>query len=288
MAETEDAPAQRFEIRPGGLVVGPDEDEVGRVGRVVVRPGSGEVTGVVVRRGLLLRRAVVVPIEAVTEASEDVVRVGLTADQLNALPGDRAADSPSPPAGGRGPAAFLFRLPGPLDLPWLRPAPSGQPGAAGGGPSRTGQRVVGREGEVGPLDLVLLDAATHHVTGLVVRRGGPLGSDRIVPVEWVRRVSGDRVFLDATHERLDGLPEFRPDDEIAADVLDDLWARSGVDPEDLQNVGVRAADGIVELYGTTGTRGAKAAIEAVARRGRGVLGVRNRLETFEELAASTE
>jgi hypothetical protein len=258
---------------------------------VVVSPGSGEVTGVVVRRGLLLRRAVVVPIEAVTEASEDVVRVGLTADQLNALPGDRAADSPdspSPPAGGRGPAAFLFRLPGPLDLPWLRPAPSGQPGAAGGGPPRTGQRVVGSEGEVGPLDLVLLDAATHHVTGLVVRRGGPLGSDRIVPVEWVRRVSGDRVFLDATHERLDELPEFRPDDEISADVLDDLWAHSGVGPDDLQTVGVRAADGIVELYGTTGTRGAKAAIEAVARRGRGVLGVRNRLETFEELAATAE
>ena len=72
--------SERFEVRPGALVVGAD-DEIGRVERVVVSPGTGEVTALVVRKGLLLRRDLVIPIEAVADATEELVRVRLTTDE---------------------------------------------------------------------------------------------------------------------------------------------------------------------------------------------------------------
>ena len=49
-------------------------------------PGSGTIIGLVVRKGLLLQRDVVVPIEAVADATEKLVRLRLSADELNRLP----------------------------------------------------------------------------------------------------------------------------------------------------------------------------------------------------------
>jgi uncharacterized protein YrrD len=291
MGDGRTSAGERFEIRPGALVVA-GEDEVGRVERVVVRPGSGEVTGLVVRKGLLLRRDVVIPIEAVVDATEELVRLRLTSDELNALPEYREEEYVSPAADwrspvGRGPAGVLFRVGGPLIGRGLRPARAGQTEpAAGGRPLRAGQRVVCRDGEVGPLDLVLLDPDSRRVTHFVVRRGGLLGRDTIVPVEWVREITRDQVVLDVYRGQLEQLPAYRPDEEITDDVLEALWDHSDLPPGELQLVGVRTRDGVVELDGHTLTEGAKATIEAVARSVPGVLGVRNRLQSLDALAAA--
>ncbi len=78
------------------------------------------------------------------------------------------------------------------------------------------------------------------------------------------------------------------DHEINADVLQHLWYRSDLDPDDLRWVGAETHDGVVHLIGTTTTEQARAAIEVVARRVRGVLGVRNTLHSFEALAAAAQ
>jgi hypothetical protein len=170
----------------------------------------------------------------------------------------------------------------------LQAARSGQLDAESGGkPIRAGQRVDARDGKVGTLDVVLVDPLTRRVTAIVVRRGLILARDTIVPVELIREISEDRIVLDADRDALAELPEYRPDDEIAADVLHALWYRSDLDPAELHFVEVRARDGIVELMGHTVTEAARAAIEETAWRVRGVLGVRNYLDTFEALEAET-
>ena len=86
--------------------------------------------------------------------------------------------------------------------------------------------------------------------------------------------------------RLESLPEYRPDDEVTRDVLDALWYRSGLGPADLQYVDVRTRDGIVELSGHTHTERTRTRIEEVAREVRGVLDVRDYLDTYEALEAA--
>jgi uncharacterized protein YrrD len=282
----------RFEIRRGAPVVSTDR-EVGRVEHLVVSPATGAVTGLVVRKGRLLHRDVVIPIEAVEDATDELVRVRLSADQLHRLPAyheeafTRAAPDWQSPTGRR-PEGILFRLPVlPAHLA-LQPARSGQTEAAvGGQPLMAGQQVACGDDEIGPVDLVLLDSATRRATHFVVRRGEMLDRDTIVPLDWVRAITRDKIVLNVTREQLDRLPEYLPDDEITSDVLDTLWYRGNLDHDDVRDVEVRTRDGIVELNGITRTRASRAAVEAIVRGVRGVLGVRNNLQSFEALAEAT-
>src|ERR1700738_5179390 len=97
-ASDESSREHRFEIRLGASVDAID-GEVGRVDRVIVRLGSGEVTGLVVRKGLLLGRDIVIPIEAVDRADDESVHLGLSLDQVNALT-EFNPDEFTRPAGG--------------------------------------------------------------------------------------------------------------------------------------------------------------------------------------------
>jgi uncharacterized protein YrrD len=263
-----------MQIRPGAQVIA-GTDQIGKVARLVYRPDSSEVVGIIVTGWIVLGHDVFVPIEAIERTEPDAVHLALSLAEVSRLPplepGDASADVP--PAGGPSGRA-----------PLLRAAASGQmPVLAGGRPLRAGQKVIASDGEVGRLDLVLIDPRTGRATGFVVRKGTLLTRDVIVPIELVQTVEHDRIALDATKAQVDRLPEYRPDDEITRDVVDALWYRSGLGPADVQFVEVHTRDGIVELTGHTHTEATKRRIADVARRVRGVLDVRNHLDTFEAL-----
>jgi hypothetical protein len=275
-----------MEIRPGAEVLGA-EDRIGHVGRVIVSPLSGAVTGLEVRRPL--HPAVVLPIEAVKGADPDRVQTDLTAADLARLPEWRDDAFVAPPGDWRPPTGHaaeqvllgLPRLPG---LRHLAPAQAGRlETTAGGMPIRAGQEVAGRDGRAGSLTQVLLDSASRRVTHFVMQREGTSERDVIVPVAWIQSVTRDRIALEVGEEQLDRLPEYRPDEQITADALDVLWYRSDISPQALRYVDLQTRDGIVELTGSTGTDQAVSAIEAVIRGLRGVLGVRNDLTSFETL-----
>ncbi len=281
--------SERVELRLGMMVVSQDGD-VGRVDRLVVRPGSGEVTGLVVRKGLLLRKDVVVPVEAIEEVTEDFIRIRFSSQELDALPPFReeaytAAPAEWRTAGGQAIPGAIFALPEASVQQGLEATTTGQTTEITGGQVlKAGQTVSCRDGDVGRLSLVLLDPATRRATHFVIRRGA-LRRDTIVPVDWIRTVTGDRVLLDVTREQIEQLPEYRSDDEITADVLDALWYSSGIDLSELCCVDISTHDGIVEIRGTTVTEAGRLAIEQVAAGVRGVLGVRNRARSMETLAA---
>jgi hypothetical protein len=258
MTDQHAAADTRFEIRTGALVVAMD-GEVGRIDGVVVSPETGAVEGLVIRAVIQLGQDLLIPVEAVEDAVEDLVRLRLTIDDLKGLPAlnDENFTRPSPdrplPA-GRDAASVLVRRSGPPVRAGIRPAqPDQMVDLSDDVKLRPGQSAVNAEGEVGPLDLVLLDATTGTVSQLVVRRGGLLGRDTLVPPAWISAVRGNQVVLSATREQLRQLPEYRADDAITDAVQGILWYRSGLPDAEVHYVNVRTVNGVVELSGYTRT-----------------------------------
>jgi len=293
MLERDRSADTRFEIRTGALVVATD-GEVGRTDGVVVDPETGEVSGLVVRAVLQLGNNLLIPVEAISDATEDLVRLRLTIEDLKALPplNQHNFTRPSPEwplPTGHDAESVLVRRPGAPVRDGFRCTQPDQPiDLSGDVKLRPGQTVVNAEGEVGPLDLVLLDATTGQVSCLVIRRGGLLERDALVPPDLVSAVRGDQIFLDATREQLAQLPEYRPDDAITDAVQGILWYRSDLPKSEVHYVKVRTVNGIVELGGYSGTERGRMAIEALVREVTGVLGVRNDLRSFEELSEAEQ
>jgi osmotically-inducible protein OsmY len=220
-------------------------------------PGSGEITGFVLREGPLFDRGVTVPIDAVERTDDRRVHISLSANQLNRLADTHLRN---------------------LALPSL----------VEDRPIKGGQRVVSRDGDVGTLVLVFSDKASNRVTHLVVRENDPSGRDLIVPVELAAEITADPIVLDIDGQGIDRLTEYRPDVEITDAVARTLWHHSDIHPVDLQHVTVRVRDGVVELQGTTRTEESRMLIDALVRSTAGVLGVNNRLETFQSLSAAVQ
>jgi sporulation protein YlmC with PRC-barrel domain len=281
-------PEHRLEIRPGSSILSRTE-EVGKVDRVVVDPDTREIVGLIVRRGILLSHDVLIPIETITEATPNGLRTRLTVEELNALPvidESRPIHQASSARGEAVPTQSASERA--FDRGRLRAARSGQARSSmSGRPLRAGQLVKATDGDVGRLDLLLIEPLTHRVEALVVRQGRFLARDTVIPARWIRDIHRDWILLDVPRARLAELPEYRPDDEIAIDVLDRLWYDSpDLRPADLQYVEVHVRDGIVELTGHTHTEATRARIVEVVRTVRGVREVHDYLDTFESLAAA--
>ncbi len=91
-----------------------------------------------------------------------------------------------------------------------------------------GDRVYFHGGEAGRVDHLLLDPETRRATHLVVRGGHGLPKDTLVPVDWIRRVDADGVFVDVHREQMLALPPYlplRPDEEIAASAAQEVGRR---------------------------------------------------------------
>lgn len=245
-----------FELRPGALVVGPG-GALGWIQAVLAIPGGGQVSGFVLREGLLFDRGIRVPIEAVERTEDRHVRVGLSAAQINDLADVQARGF------SRSTAPDEHRI-------------------------EAGRRVVYGDGEAGSLAGVIVDPTSDQATHLVIRRGDVIDREVIVPLAWVRALTDDPIVLDATRQRVDSSPEYRADDEITDAVSRVLWYRSSIQPNDVRYVKVHTRDGVVQLSGKTRTEQSRLAIEERVRDVRGVLDVQNEIRTFEALAAAVQ
>jgi osmotically-inducible protein OsmY len=132
------------------------------------------------------------------------------------------------------------------------------------------------DGWVGRVDLLLLDAhrQVHH---FVIRKGRFLGYDVLIPVDWIKVIDPDCVWLAMARTVLDRLPEYRPDREIAADIVEVLWQDEVIRTSDIENIDVIVRDGVVTLNGYTVSRLNQARAARDARQVLGVRDVENRL-----------
>jgi sporulation protein YlmC with PRC-barrel domain len=283
-----ESPSRPLDIRIGAEVHCRD-GKAGQVERVVISPCRRQVTHLIVGKGLVLHKDIVVPIERVRFADEQHVDLDLTLDQLNELPEYKVVDYVAPDPSWHGslpydPGVTVLAV-DPYTLAWGPSTPSlagkvvrharlGVPRDAAIVPR--GSPVEGQDGKVGEVDHVLLDPRQHTITRLVVRRGLLLHKDVAIPIDWVADVDDRGVILGVSRAALEQLPPYEPgrlDELVANDVRDALRAdsRTRVAP-----IAVKGDRGDVELSGSTRDGAARLAASEVVRGMPRVLQTRSR------------
>jgi osmotically-inducible protein OsmY/sporulation protein YlmC with PRC-barrel domain len=254
----------------------------GRLKFVVVDPDDGEATDLIVERGALLHRDVVVPIGWVERATEDTIFLNARLDDLKALPEYDEVEFIQPDPTYRpisGHRVEETRI-------WIGPYL-----AIGGGRPwilhqvRLGiaeDEVLVRRGlsvqasdncSAGVVDHLVIDPASKHVTHLVVRHGWLWGREaHLVPLEQVAELSEYGVRLKLPASAFEQLPRYEPpasDAQIAASFQRSLET----DPR-TREAGLRVdvRDGVVRFSGATVDEVMMKTARAIARRIRGVIG----------------
>jgi uncharacterized protein YrrD len=203
-------------------VFGSDGEKVGTVERIVVDSNTKRIHKIVVHRGFLSHDDKLVDIEMVSSQDSDGLRLDLTSNQVNELPGyveERFVQVPQedwnalpyiqPGAAGGG--AYLYGAPyagrgyeGSQDS-FFDAAPSVAPVIEDqSNISETdvmiseGTDVYGADGDkIGSVGEVLVsnDGA---INGFVVSKGLIFKKDVRVPIDWVESANGDQVTLNVT------------------------------------------------------------------------------------------
>jgi hypothetical protein len=145
---------------------------------------------------------------------------------------------------------------------------------------RPGALVVGTDGELGRVERAVV-GDDGNLLGLIVRESLPLHRAVVIPDEAIEGAAPDLVLLRLSADDLD---EYRDDDQITDTIRDVLWYRSNIPERELRYVNIQTTDGIVHLSGNSSTERGRQLIEAATRGVRGVLGVHNRIRSFEALA----
>src|SRR5581483_6487796 len=248
-------------LRPGfkltiGAPVEATDGHVGRLRQVLLDPQQLRVSGLVVRRRVLLARNSVVPLKEVADATEHGVRLRVDRAALEQPPatilafasamrapesGAMAVAASHIGCGGDG-SSTLAASPSDVRL-MMRSSPSTRLAVALGG-----QGVWCEERRIGRVAMLMLDPEGR-MTELVVRIGTLRARDVVVPTAWMRAIDGRAIQLAGNSAALDHLPVYRPDGLIAADVERALWADEVIRDLDAETIDVRVCNGAATLIG---------------------------------------
>jgi osmotically-inducible protein OsmY/sporulation protein YlmC with PRC-barrel domain len=274
---------ERWEFKVGVPVEARD-GPIGHLRQVILNPGDGRVTALVLRRTGLPARELVVPVDAVAHANDDGVRLKLTKEEVMNQPLLQREQyvTPTTAVPGYAKDQALFSLAG---------GPrGGEPSAEGWTGSqaaaiRAGQRVKATDGDAGKVDIVLVDSTTRRATHFTIRKGLLLGKDVLVPVEWIAECRPDVIKLAVDKATLEHLPPYRPDVELEGDVEDALWKDPllGEGVLTVSEITVAVRDGKVTLLGHVRQVAQKQHAEKITAGVPGVLSVTNFLYADDEL-----
>ncbi len=183
-----------------GAPVDGRDGHLGTFQRAVMEPETRQITHLVVRTGLFVRRNVVVPIDRLVafHQDSDEIELDLTKDQIERMPDYIRAGDPDEPI-LRPADDTLLDVPAtsePELVAALRNVRDSLVDIHGGMP------VECTDGTLGLVDEVWIDPDTCQVTGVQVR-GGLLALNRIdVPLDSEAHVTADRVVLSFPKARL--------------------------------------------------------------------------------------
>ncbi len=263
------------------------DGEAGRLRFVVLDPQDREVTDLIVERGKLLQRSIVVPVSWVETVDEEGIRLNAELADLDTLPEYRELDFLQPITDDSEPGVYepedtrawalaygSFPL---LAIPMLARHVRLGVDSDLVLVSRGTSVVTLDEQTVGKVDHVLVDPETLDVTHLVVHPRFNLGHDDdiLIAIDQVASINTSGVRLELTREEFEQAPRYR---QMATDA--ELKARIGraleTQPETRdQGVDVEVEGGLVRLLGDVPEAVAEAA-HNLARRIRGVIGVEDR------------
>lgn len=268
-------PESRFELKIGAPVSTGD-GACGHVQQVILDPREHRLVALVVRRGRLFDQSVVVPLEQVADAADDEVRLKINCAQVAASPVFNPNEYVELGGGRQG---HVVRLAEAVQTESPGSLHATQPMLT----LRAGQSVACRDGHAGQVRL-LLSGPQGQVRHFVLHQGRRRGRDVIVPVDRIQEVGPDNVVLTVERRALISLPEYHPDDVIAAEVKRALWDDDALREDDALDVTVR--EGVAILNGYVMTAGSKARVEQAARKAPGVLGIEDQLTSDQELVSA--
>jgi uncharacterized protein YrrD len=225
-----------MQIVSGAHVYTANNEKLGHVDRVVVDPHTKTVTHLVVRKGFLLKKDKVVPIDWVDAAAGDHVSLKPEATGLDELPNfeeqhyvrsDEAVaiteiEGVSPAAHGTTAVPILI---------WYPPAVGVYPGPGVSGvptPTRVryvktieenipdntvalkeGARVISADGEhIGNVEQLMVNGDTKEVTHILVKEGILFRKHKTIPADWIGETFEKEVHLVVGKNLLSSLPDY--------------------------------------------------------------------------------
>jgi len=204
------------------------DKSVGKVDLVILAPETFDVTHLVVKRGALFSRDILVPVQEVIEANADRVKLDLNSDEFERLPdyieetylplsdymrqqGDQT-DLPEP-------ARFLpetapyYVIPFSRDYPGA-PAPApvivqeSRNVAPGQKELAQGMDVYTNDGKkIGGIDRVEIDDSDKRARSFIIEKGLIFPQSISIPADWVGEIEEDRVVLNRTKQQIDDFIE---------------------------------------------------------------------------------
>lgn len=282
-----------YEFNIGAPVLASD-GKAGRLKYVVVDAETQAITDLVIERGQLRKRAIVVPVSWVLRTNAQGIHLNARLFELDALPEYQEVefavpDSRMKPVYGHSPADVRLWIspyhalvhPGQPAV-WQRVRTGLQDGEVlltRGLPVETNDREI-----IGTIDHMLADPKTRRLTHVIMRRQ-PWSDDEdfIVPAELIGRIGEQGIRLTLGRAELAQLPRYRPaasDAQIRARLVRGLQTQPETQGQPLQ---VEVERGLVRLLGEVPASVAAAAAQ-IARHIRGVIGVSDETTRPQERA----
>jgi uncharacterized protein YrrD len=203
-----------------------DGRKLGRIDRVVINPGTEEITHLVVKKGLLLTRDKVVPIDQISTTTEHQVVLKKRTTVPDEFPDFE--ETQYIPVGGveefrqreSEQAQRVIWYHTRINIPWWREAPSLRPLKPlfikktqrnipeDTIPLEEGAKVIDTGGEpVGEIEEVYAETEEHRVTHLLISRGAFTKEKKLIPSAWVKDIFEGSVRLSVERKVIENLPQ---------------------------------------------------------------------------------
>jgi sporulation protein YlmC with PRC-barrel domain len=180
-----------MKIEIGARIRTRDGRHVGQVHRILVDLDDNAVTGIVVLKGHVLSRDVLVPLDFIERADADEVTLSLDEDELDQLPEFAYNEFLAPPP--------MWTTAGPFpDGTFYIPVTQRKRLGEHHVDITPGARAHATDGDVGRVDQVQLDPVTGALDAFWIRSNGIFSHDIRVPAEWVVRADESGVTLNAS------------------------------------------------------------------------------------------
>ena len=208
----------KIQLQKHAHVLASNAQEVGFLERVVVNPETNVVTHIVVRMGPLFNKEdKIVPIELVTDTTEDLVLLGTDAAAVESMPlfeeqqvvsewrtveALASSENRQPVPFGESPSV----IPLVLDPDDTYATETVQNIPEGTVAMKEGAKVIASDGEhIGHVERILADPSIDQITHLLISRGLFSKEVKIIPIKWILKIGEDNVYLNVNKDSIEGL-----------------------------------------------------------------------------------